>query len=338
MDSDKTENETQPTLAVVVDRTVAALSKFVEERGDALMTLEDSPKQSGVEIGLIAQAGKLSAKIVYAEDVGAALLIEVECTVLMSRCAPTAKLDGEMCSLEGIVKRELALLHAFKEVTHDKKKRALIWGEEETAKQASRSLEEIESLQERLRNCNDKIRAGYLAELSQYLRFANAANKPSHTLSDDDKAQVLPNGPHGDEDFADDEELEDNPDDFNGGDEACDTYPMIGTKARYLTADKGDVTAHVGIVKAVMVSPTDGRLLVQLVNKAGDIHNADGFTVNYDEQDYDLFCDVMGKVEAISVEGNELVRKTIEKYNEKVGKQFERLGSAVAVDTFETKH
>ena len=449
MDSDKTENgeanggiDAQSTLAVVVDRTVAALSKFIEERGDVLMILEDSPKQSGVELGLIAQASELSAKIVFADNVGAALLIETQCTELMAPYAPTAKTDLE-AALDDILDPELARLDDFELVTFNDYRLATVNGDLGEMKQLTITLDAIRDLRKRLRGCSDKIHAGYLATQSQNLRGVDGdenqnppkpdANDASATLSDDDKAQVLPveseaskfqslpapsdlisvdglfsrlqnwidivlhamgddhvqeviddvekardiqrrasechqlggrdglknlnilalmvmgqevatedallpSGPHGDEDFGDSDVMEDNPDDFNGGDSVCDMYPMIGTKARYLTSDKGDVTAHVGIVKAVMVSPTDGRLLVQLVNEAGDIHNADGFTVNYDEQDYDLFCDVMGKVEAISVEGNELVRKTIEKYNEKVGKQFERLGSAVPVDTFETKH
>lgn len=94
-------------------------------------------------------------------------------------------------------------------------------------------------------------------------------------------------------------------------------YPRLGEKVTYLKADeKGEVTNGEGIVQAVFLDP-NRRVMVQ-VKDGEHAFNVDIFGINWTQATFNAYVDIIKNVVTVTEEGNELVKKTVSEYNEKV--------------------
>lgn len=110
------------------------------------------------------------------------------------------------------------------------------------------------------------------------------------------------------------------------------SYPTIGSQATYIrSTPEGEVHLGEGIVKAILVDPR-GRLTVQ-VKDGENVYNVDFATINADEGFADEYAKTIDAVAALTKEGNELVKKTVDGYNAQVDALYnELLGCPVALE------
>jgi len=102
-------------------------------------------------------------------------------------------------------------------------------------------------------------------------------------------------------------------------------YPMLNEAVTYARADeKGEVHTGSGKVQAIFIGNPDKKLLVQV--KDGDsAWNVDLAMVNYTPEKLEEYRAAVSEVQALTDEGNEIVRKTIDEFNAKVAAVYVRV-------------
>ena len=113
-----------------------------------------------------------------------------------------------------------------------------------------------------------------------------------------------------------------------------ENYPLLGSKVKFIRVNQetSALSDGVGIVKAIMLDPNN-RVQVQ-VHDGVNAWNIDIVCVNPSDGVKALYADLIKNVQAISEEGNELVRSTVEVYNENVKLAYDAvLGEPVNVDS-----
>ena len=113
-----------------------------------------------------------------------------------------------------------------------------------------------------------------------------------------------------------------------------ENYPLLGSKVKFIRVNQetSALSDGVGIVKAIMLDPNN-RVQVQ-VHDGVNAWNIDIVCVNPSNGVKALYADLIKNVQAISEEGNELVRSTVEVYNENVKLAYDAvLGEPVNVDS-----
>ena len=93
----------------------------------------------------------------------------------------------------------------------------------------------------------------------------------------------------------------------------------IGQEVNYLRFESGEgVISGSGQISAVFLEEASGRVMARIVDAEGSVYNIDFATVNCTDAVKDKYADMMKKTEKLTKEGNELVKKTVEKYNKMV--------------------
>ena len=108
----------------------------------------------------------------------------------------------------------------------------------------------------------------------------------------------------------------------------------IGDTVNYMRATaEGEIFEGVGIVKAIHLDPRS-RLMVSVMDTTdGKVWNVDAIGIDYDDDLRGKYEHVIAEVARITIEGNELVQKTVSSYNEQVEALYSSvLGEPVHID------
>ena len=98
-------------------------------------------------------------------------------------------------------------------------------------------------------------------------------------------------------------------------------YPEIGKGAKYIRADEdGNIAKGFGIVQAIFLDPNK-RLMVQ-IKDGENAWNVDFYGINYTDEVAQGYADLIERVQKITEEGNNLVKETVERYNDAVAEAY----------------
>lgn len=115
-------------------------------------------------------------------------------------------------------------------------------------------------------------------------------------------------------------------------------YPKIAEKISFIRADgDGKTYEGEGIVRAIYIDP-NLRVMVQVaeVTDPSKVFGVDLTMVNPSEENKAAYRDLIAEVQALTNEGNDIVRKTIEDYNGRVQSAYDRvLGAGITLPTSE---
>lgn len=110
-------------------------------------------------------------------------------------------------------------------------------------------------------------------------------------------------------------------------------YPTIGGQFPYIRATpEGDIIEGVGVVKSIFLDARN-RLMVGVIDIVDGKHwNVDYIGVNYGKDTKDKYELVINEVIRISKEGNNLVKETVNRYNDEVEALYSKvLGSPIDI-------
>ena len=113
-------------------------------------------------------------------------------------------------------------------------------------------------------------------------------------------------------------------------------YPTLGDRVTFIRANQdGHTFTGEGVVIALFLNP-DKRPMAQVKATDNQVWNVDLITINYTPETLEAYKSLVTEVQAMTDEGNNLVKSTIDDYNGRVGAAYAAvLGEPLDIPEYE---